>query len=383
MTPHTNEVTMGTLAHMARAAGWCGTVHQHESGRLKPIPWSELQYLPKREYLIKGLLDKGGMSVVYGESNCGKTFVALDMALHIAMGKSWLGMKSHKGAIVYIAAEGGLGLGDRLEALRIHNNLDSYPAFHLIPVSIDLCNADSDVEELVNEISQLSDVGLIIIDTLSRAMAGGNENSPDDMGAVIRNGDKLKEELGAHVMFIHHSGKDSSKGARGHSALRAAVDTEIEVKKNDSLGIVVQVTKQRDGKTGERYGFVLHSIPLGLDDEGEIKASCVLIPSESALYKKKELTGQKKKAVSILQQLISEKGTLQKVENSIVGIKCISLKDFQDALTNGGITTSDKKDNIRRVIGSLILSLTNEGIISVSGDFVWLSDNSDKSGKVG
>ena len=374
---------MGTLAHMALMAGWSGVTHQHYTGRLKPIQWSDLQHLPKRDYLIKGLLDKGGMSVMFGESNCGKTFVALDIALHIAMGQSWREMRSRKGAVVYIAAEGGLGLGDRLKALRIHNKLESYPPFHLIPVSIDLCNTDSDVEELVHEIGQIPDVGLIIIDTLSRAMAGGNENSPDDMGAIIGSGDRLKEEIGAHVMFIHHSGKDSSKGARGHSLLRAAIDTEIEVKKNDTLGIIAKVTKQRDGNTGAQYGFFLHSIPLGIDEDGEMKASCVLLPSDSALHQVKGLTGQKKKAVSILQQLLNERGISKKLGNGVADIKCVALKDFREALSKGELTKSDKKDSLRRIISKLIDSLQIEKIIYIEGEYVWLSDKSDKSGKLG
>ena len=70
----------------------------------------------------------------------------------------------------------------------------------------------------------MGDVRLIIIDTLSRALSGGNENSPDDMGNLVKHMDKVRHTLKAHLCVIHHSGKDKAKGARGHSLLRAATD---------------------------------------------------------------------------------------------------------------------------------------------------------------
>ena len=36
---------------------------------------------------VQGLLGRGALSVVYGESNCGKTFFMTDLAFHIAEGK--------------------------------------------------------------------------------------------------------------------------------------------------------------------------------------------------------------------------------------------------------------------------------------------------------
>lgn len=375
-----NMITIDTLAFMARAAGWSGTTHSNNRGRLKPIAWSDLDNLPKRKYLIKGLLDKGGMSVVFGESNSGKTFLALDMALHIVLGMPWCGLKIQQGSVVYIAAEGGVGLADRLNAYRIYYSLTNHPSFYLIPTSIDLCKTDSDCSELIEEISQIPNVSLVVIDTLSRAMSGGNENSPDDMGAVIRNGDRLKEELGVHIMFIHHSGKDSTKGARGHSALRAAVDTEIEVKKTDSFGVVATVTKQRDGKTGTKHGFLLQPIPIGMDEDGEAKQSCVLIPCVEASYKTKELTGQPKIALNVLRDLLKLKGEVREIRQGQTGTRCILMMELQDALRSAeGFCKSDKSDSAGKAARRAITNLEKDGLISTYNNYVWAVDKLDKS----
>jgi hypothetical protein len=80
-------------------------------------------------------------------------------------------------------------------------------------------------------------IRLVVVDTLSRAMAGGNENAPDDMSAFIRNIDRIRQETGAHVLIVHHCGKDAAKGARGHSCLRAATDTKIELSHDTDTGM--------------------------------------------------------------------------------------------------------------------------------------------------
>ena len=129
--------------------------------RFKPIKWSELHQLPKREYLIKHLLDRSGTSVIFGESNCGKTFIALDLALHIIKDKPWQNHKVCTSAVVYVATEGGLGLKERLDAFRWHNKCNEDGEFYLIPTSIDLCNSQKDTQELVQEISSIPKLGAV------------------------------------------------------------------------------------------------------------------------------------------------------------------------------------------------------------------------------
>jgi RecA-family ATPase len=208
-------------------------VKSHDQSRLKPILWSELHTLPKREALIEGLLDCTALSVMFGPSGCGKTFFALDLAAHIALGRPWRACTVLQGAVVYVAAEGGYGIQERLEAFscQYETGPKGVP-FYVIPEPIDLCNSETDVELLIDHLGNLNDqpVRLLVIDTVSRALAGGNENTPDHMGALIKRCDKLRAATGAHVMLLHHTGKDKNQGARGHSSLRAAVDTEIQMK---------------------------------------------------------------------------------------------------------------------------------------------------------
>lgn len=68
-----------------------------------------------RPYLIKGWFDKGMVSVLYGPSNVGKTFLALDIAHEISSGKPWGGCRVRKAPVMYVAAEGGAGISWTLQ----------------------------------------------------------------------------------------------------------------------------------------------------------------------------------------------------------------------------------------------------------------------------
>ena len=145
-----------------------------------------------------------------------------------------------------------------------------------MPCAADLFSEQGDTARLIKLIRDVeADFGqkcvLIVIDTLARAMAGGDENTSADMGKFVRNCDKLREAIGATVNIIHHTGKDKAKGARGSSALRAATDTEIEI----DVGKLA-VTKQRDMAKGEEMRFELEPVEIGHRSDGKIVTACVV-----------------------------------------------------------------------------------------------------------
>lgn len=236
---------------------------------------------------VEGLLTTAAMSVIYGPSNCGKTFFIVDLALHVALGREWRGRAVEKGAVVYLSLEGAMGIRNRLSAFRAHHELagEQLP-FVAMPQPVNLLNEDADVRaviELVHhvEISTGMPVAMVIVDTLSRAMAGGNENSPEDMTAIVSNCDKIRDGTGAHVCLVHHSGKDEARGARGHSSLRAATDTEIEITREpEATSSNVRVAKQRDLEAADPFSFALKAVPLGVNRRGKDVTSCVVLAAE-------------------------------------------------------------------------------------------------------
>jgi hypothetical protein len=258
--------------------------------------------------LIESYLEQHAFSVTYGESNTGKTFVALDMAFHIATGRPWNGMSVEQGAVVYIAAEGGKGIRKRIAALKKHHGVDKAP-IAVVPCSINLLGRNSDATALIALIDQAAlamtqPVKLVVIDTLARAMSGGNENASEDMGNLVRAADKIRAGSGAHVMMIHHSGKDASKGSRGHSSLRAATDTEFEIADGR-----LHVKKQRDEDYAESRPFVLKTVDLGVNSRGKAITSCVVAwPGADGDFEAVSLTPDERRCMDALQAVSGEGG---------------------------------------------------------------------------
>lgn len=258
--------------------------------------------------LIDDLLTQGGMTVLYGDSNSGKTFVALDMAYAIASGKDWNGKKTTKGLVVYIAAEGGRGIKARVAALKKKYGWEN-TAFAIIPCPINLTSTQKDAAELLSlvataEAQYAQPAALIVVDTVSRALAGADENSSTDMGAFVANVDRIRARTKAHLLCVHHSGKDKAKGARGHSLLRAATDTEIEIADK-----CVTVTKQRDLDYGEPMNFKLEVINLGVAKSGKELTSCVIKwVSEEEINL--ELTSAEQNYLEALEIILEDKSEL-------------------------------------------------------------------------
>lgn len=286
---------------------------------IAPLEWfDDIEPALTDSYLIKGVLGCGAMSVVYGPSNSGKTFFALDLAYHLAIGAQWRGRRVKAAAVLYLAAEGGQGVRNRIAALRATHGVCEVP-LALRRAGLDLLHKEADLQQvydLAKEVQARAPDAplLIVIDTLSRIMAGGDENSAADMTALIRNIDAIREATGAHIMLVHHTGKDTARGARGHSSLRAATDTEIEVGvtgEEDEQHRAAMVTKQRDYQGGETFAFTLKSVELGHDQDGDKVTSCIVESADAeefkaALKSKKGLGGNQKIIAETFDQMLAE-----------------------------------------------------------------------------
>ena len=248
------------------------------------------EYTPPDE-LIEGILIAGDASVVYGDSNTGKTYLVIDMAGAVDRGIDWFGRKTEQGIVLYLAAESPSSVQRRLQAYQKHHNV-KLDNFIIVRNPIDLYNSDEDANAIINLVDEVEaitgkKVRLIVGDTLARLTAGANESSGQDMGVVIKHIDYVRAKCDAHFMLVHHSGKNAAAGQRGWSGVRGAIDTEIEV--TDSLeGRCAEITKQRDLDTkGERIGFSLEPVIMGKSKWGKDVTSCVV---QSADAPKKKTT---------------------------------------------------------------------------------------------
>jgi len=327
--------------------------------------------------LVAGLLDEGAMSVMYGESNIGKSFVALDIAFHIATGRPWNGRETKRGLVIYVAAEGGKRFGKRLAALRHQFGEEADAAkFALVSSPIDLRSSSGDTKALVEMIREAEThfgekAAHIVIDTASRAMAGGDENSSVDMGALVKHCDQIREVVSAHLMMIHHTGKDRAKGARGHSLLRAATDTEIEI-----ADAKIVTRKQRDMDFAPEIPFRLKKVDLGADRNGKPRTSAVvkLGVSGAAAQSAKgrgaapALKGNQAELFAVIAAMATERGTAAGCDAHSVTLPFVDVRDRMEARrkADGAKELGDSIRSVKRyLVNKCLIVEPGDGLVKL------------------
>jgi hypothetical protein len=228
-------------------------------------------------WLVRGVLPRSGIAAFYGPSGSGKSHLIAGLTLASASGESdWFGHKVSPAPATMVVLEGVGGLSQRVAALEIHHDAPLPDRLKFITEPFNLVN---DVPALAAAIIAAGQRdGLVVIDTLNAATPGCDENSGADMSRILAAVKDLQRRCGGLVCLVHHSGKDTSKGLRGHSSLLAALDAAVEVRRDGDQRSWV-VTKSKDGMDGQAHPFKLQTIEVGTDEDDDPVTSCVVIPA--------------------------------------------------------------------------------------------------------
>lgn len=317
--------------------------------------------------LVENLMTIGSTTVVYGDSNSGKTFWALSVATAIATGAECYGRKTDPGLVVYLACEAPGSIRSRLQAIKRFYDCD-LENLAMIPVPLNFYNGEtdaSDVIEAIREIERIKGmpVRLVIADTLARMSAGANENSGEDMGPVMARFEQVCLATGAAMMIIHHNGKDAARGARGWSGIRAHIDTEIEVTEKDGVRSA-SVTKQRElPSKGEAIYFKLEIIEMGATKFGGQATTCVAIPDEDASEQKPHKKPSKHDETARLWERAWWASGAE-TRQDMPYVSRSAMKDFLAASMGYAEKTIRNKIDPSRDTG-IVMAMLNAGVIEV------------------
>jgi AAA domain/Bifunctional DNA primase/polymerase, N-terminal len=344
------------------------------------IPASQLVDEPVK-WLIKDLLPALSLSSLYGKPGTYKTFVALYMASHIALGLRVFGRDTEQGDVVYIAGEGGAGLKKRYDALRKRHNLPDVHNLYFLKRQLNLRSKMDDLARLIKEIkSNNIKPKLIVIDTLARAFSGGNENSSEDMGAFIAMVGLLQQATGSAVLLVHHSGKDEARGQRGHSSLLGAVDAELELMKlsdDDSVHRIGQLTttKQKDGEDGIKFLFHMESVALSDIDPDNNSLALVPVDDAKLPAKKKQqraLNQNDRSVLAALKAALNDAGEVVGLPQIPTGMRVVNVALWrQFYYTSSPNEPETKKKTFSRAIDRLVSS----GTVLSHANYCWISDD--------
>lgn len=353
--------------------------------QISGAPVSPLQFLQVADFaigeptawFIKRVFPKAALGMVFGESGSGKSFAMLDMAVAIARGEAWRDHKTNSARVGYIAAESAGGMRKRIQAYAQYHQIEMGGLPLYVMGEAPNLATDESVAWIIQAAEACGGLDLMIIDTLAAVTPGVNENSSEDMGAVVWRCQKIHEATGAMVVLVHHSGKDASRGARGWSGLRGAMDMELEVSRDGDLR-QIRVSKLKDDVTEGEFLFRLQTLCVGFDEDAEEITSCVALPTDAPAKKppgRPKSSGMADLALTALKEALEAHGEVAAGSSTIPrGKKIVGIDRWRAQFRVRYGSGEDVKDGAVRIAFMRAKdALLAQNIIAISDPMVWIS----------
>jgi hypothetical protein len=322
--------------------------------------------------LVPGLVPKRGIGLIVGRYGTGKSFFGIDWGKRLGSGEEWFGRQLEKIGVVYIAAEAGDTFKRRVLALKPTSDCALGIIFSPIDFGKELSAEVSELSGRIiaaNEANMLgAPIKMIFVDTLARSGLK-NENDSEAMNNLITNCDMLGEVTGAIVVGIHHAGWAENR-SRGHSSLPAAIDFEITISGDDDIR-TAEITKSRDGVTGEKMFFRLQPVDVTADI-----SSCIIVPIDAPTAKNAE----EPKGVTIADAMLRELSNMacsdtyrkpvQMADGVPPGTYGVLKDTWKQRVLHIGIIDKDGK-NPHAQFSQTVSKLVSRQVIRIAGDLVW------------
>ena len=367
---HQKAIGIGSLYKRAKELGWQSpqaAPAAPNAKRYKLLGRNEIMALKPLSWLVNGIFPATGLASMFGPTGSGKSFLGFDCGAAVADGVTWFGFKTNACPVVYAALEGEAGYRLRVGAWEKQTRRDLPDNLFLFLQPFKL----TDPQDVLDLAAVVPHGAAIFVDTLNRAAPTSDENSSKDMGEILEGAKRLQELTGGLVVLIAHTGKDVSKGVRGHSSLFAALDAGIEVERNTN-GRSWSVAKSKDSSDGLGFPFKLKVHDLGKDSDGDPLTSCTVERDYGQVFQTPEPSGKDQKAA--LKQMKAEIPQSKETNKAGSGTQTQCLK-VEDAVTRiaGTLTTvvANKRNNRARAI---LKGLIDGGYINtkLEGDEGWL-----------
>jgi hypothetical protein len=242
-----------------------------------------------KDWVVDDCIGVGEMSAWYGWPGAGKSVVLGDAAAHVAASLVWFGHHVTGGGVLYIAAERGAVVKRRFAAWRKHHGLERIPLAVLDGAAFDLFSGPDHADAIAAVGKQLADdfetsIRLVIIDTKTRVMGGGDPNTDADIMGLVTNCQRLQAALaGPHIAITDHVPYASPERLKGSGALAGAIDTSFLIRK-ESEGVhtvIIGSKPPNDGPADFSLTFSLKSVDLGVDERGKKTTAPVVIPADA------------------------------------------------------------------------------------------------------
>lgn len=324
---------------------------------------------PRRAYLIKHLLAAKDVAAIIGAPGAGKSMLAPYLAYAVAQGREVFGLRTKQGRTLYVAAEDGAGLRQRIHALRLqHGDAADFAMAECGNLRV------KDVRTALRNTVALWKPALIVIDTLGAAWAGLDENSSKDMGDVVALARQLAR-TGAAVVLVHHTPKHGDGTPRGHSVLNGTLDMCLKLEPKDQGGVIRgTLSKNRNGTTDRAIAFRFNAVELGQDEDGDVVTAPMAVElAASEAARPARMSDACQAALRTLQSMVADNpDTGGKVDESAWRARC------DDERT---VSTADNPDSRARAFRRAFADLVKAGLVCAGDGQVWPISGPDRGGQ--
>ena len=221
---------------------------------------------PERQWLVDGLWGRQAVGIVGGEPKCGKSFLALDLAVAVAAGVPCLRRfpAAQPGTVLMFAAEdAGHIVRRRLQGIAAAAGAD-FEALDIAVIDVPVLRLDHrpDRQRLLETVERHRP-RLLVLDPLVR-LHGVDENAVAEIAPILGFLRDVQRRCGAAVLLVHHARKSAAsrpgQALRGSSELHAWGDTNLYLRRRD--GKIVMTVEHRAAPG-------LADVPIELADDGQ------------------------------------------------------------------------------------------------------------------
>src|SRR5262249_53264195 len=346
----------------------------------EPFPYvlpRDITLVPKA-FLIDGFVGAAETSAWYGPPDGGKSTVVLDAGCHVAAGLDYCGRRVTQGCVLYIAVERGAVVQRRVLSWCRHHAQMEIP-LAVVAEMIDLRTGQVDADRIIATAKAFAQAGglpvvWIIIDTLNRSLAGGDENSSRDMGAVITAVDRIQRATGAHCSLIHHVPVDRTDRMRGHGSVLGAVDLTVRITKDDKI-VTVEADKANDLVEKPRFAFQFESVELARDGLAVTTAPVLVAcdaPATAQATRRKRLPKAAQIALRAVSEAVEEAGSIPPACNHIPAkTRTVSIDQWRAYAYRRGVSTSTEPRARQQAFKRATEYLISEGHVGIWDDQAW------------
>ncbi|MGE0418518.1 MAG: AAA family ATPase [Acetobacteraceae bacterium] len=317
---------------------------------------------PRRGYVVKHLIAPGDVGALIGPPGCGKSMLAPMIAYAVARGAPVFGLRTKPARTLYVAAEDATGMRQRVHALKLRHG--DAPDFALCETGN---LRDPGAAALLRDTVRQYMPALVVIDTVGAAWAGMDENSAQDMGAVVAAARDLAA-MGVAVLLVHHTAKHGDGTPRGHSVLNGTLDVSVRLEPADESGVIRGVLgKNRNGPADRRIAFRAEAVSLGQDEDGDDITAPLAVPVDGPAGRRVErLPRTEAAALAVLRDLIADNGG--PVDEATWRREC----------DNRRVSTSDNAKNRADVMRRAYAGLLARGLVEAGDGRVGLVEADDE-----